>query len=59
MSPDWVWPSGLDVLEEMLQSVGTRARSAMATEGMLGALTRLLPIKGIGQRAAQVWMISG
>ena len=35
--------------------MGSRARAAMATEGMLGALARLLPVKGIGQRAAQVW----
>ena len=46
--------TGLDVLEEMLASGGTRARAALAAEGAVGALARLLPMKGIGQRAAQV-----
>ena len=46
--------AGLDVLEEMLAAVGSRARAAMAAEGAVGALARLLRMKGIGQRAAQV-----
>lgn len=51
--------TGLDVLDEMLNSVGSRARAAMATEGTVGSLARLLPMKGIGQRAAQVCVAAG
>ena len=34
--------AGLDVLEEVLIAIGSRARTAMATYGVVGALARLL-----------------
>ena len=37
--------AGLDVLEEVLTAIGYRARTAMATEGVVGALARLITRK--------------
>ena len=37
--------AGLDVLEEVLTAIGSRARAAMATDGVIGALARLLTRK--------------
>ena len=46
--------AGLDVLEEVLTAIGYRARTAMATEGVVGALARLITRK-VPTSASVTW----